>query len=220
MKVNTDGVLLGGFAFHSNPQLILDIGTGTGVIALMIAQRFPVAKVDAIEIDAKAANTARQNFEYSAFKDRIQVYCNSFQQHLQQADTRNYDLIVTNPPFFINSLSSNSAAKKVAKHADKQLFEELLQLSTLRLNKDGGLLELILPLDAAEFVKQIIGNFGLVLHKTVSIKSFDYSIPHREILTFGFNPASKINETLIIYNQPKEYTFQYQTLLKDFLTIF
>jgi len=219
MKVNTDGVLLGALAFHPNPDLILDIGTGTGVIALMLAQRFSVAKIDAIEIDAEAAYTASQNFEHSTFNNRLELYCNSFQQHLNEQNNKKYDLIVSNPPFFINSLRSSTAAKTVAKHADKQFFEELLHSTATHLHNEG-VLELILPLDSAELVKGISKSLGLFLQKKISVHSFDYSIPHREILTFGFKCDKEASETIVIYNQPKEYTTQYQDLLKDFLTIF
>ncbi|MDB5012256.1 MAG: methyltransferase, partial [Daejeonella sp.] len=79
MKINTDGVLLGALAFHSDPRYILDIGTGTGVIAMMLAQRFLEAKVDAVEIDVEAAKTASLNFNNSEFKERLEVYADSFQ---------------------------------------------------------------------------------------------------------------------------------------------
>ena len=219
MKVNTDGVLLGALTFHENPQFILDIGTGTGVIAMMLAQRFSAAKIDAIEIDVEAANTAKQNFENSAFNERLELYCNSFQQQLHLENNQKYDLIVSNPPFFINSLPSSTAAKTVAKHADKQFFEELLHSTATHLHNEG-VLELILPLDSAELVKVISKSQGLCLQKVISVHSFDYSIPHREILTFGFKCDKEASDIIVIYNQPKEYTTQYQDLLKDFLTLF
>ena len=97
MKINTDGVLLGAMATALHPQRILDVGTGTGVISLMLAQRFPAVVIDAIEIDAKAADTARRNFEASPFSGRISCHPVSLGDFEPRAP---YDLIVSNPPFF------------------------------------------------------------------------------------------------------------------------
>ncbi len=106
MKINADGVLLGAMADANKPAKILDIGTGTGVIALMLAQRYTDAKIDAIEIDADAAQTAKRNFTASAFADRLSVYASGFESYFEQFPKRKYDLIVSNPPFYIDSLKS------------------------------------------------------------------------------------------------------------------
>ncbi|MDB5121669.1 MAG: methyltransferase [Sphingobacteriales bacterium] len=219
MKVNTDGVLLGALASHSNPHFILDIGTGTGVIAMMLAQRFTHAKVDAIEIDVDAAQTASLNFNNSPFKERLTVYADSFQQHLDENNDQKYDLIVSNPPFFIDSLKSNSATKTLARHTDKHFFERFLQLSSAHLNREG-FIELILPIESASMVKELSGDFDLFLQKQISIQSFGDSIPHRELLTFGFEQEVVFNKTVVIYNKLKEYSMDYKNLLKSFLTIF
>src|SRR3954467_12793908 len=108
MKINTDGVLLGALAEADKPQHILDIGTGTGVIALMLAQRFTIAMVDAVEIDEQAAETAKSNFENSVFANRVNLYAEGFESYLSRLD-KQYDLIVSNPPFYINSLESPEA---------------------------------------------------------------------------------------------------------------
>src|ERR1700761_2572209 len=106
MKINTDGVLLGAMASAGNAANILDIGTGTGVIALMLAQRFADAKIDAVEIDEMAAQTASRNFESSVFAGRLTVYPASFEKYFDEHPARKYDLIVSNPPFYIDSLKS------------------------------------------------------------------------------------------------------------------
>src|SRR5437879_3258817 len=98
MKINTDGVLLGALAEADQPENILDIGTGTGVIALMTAQRFENARIDAVEIDQSAAETARRNFSNSPFAERMNLYSMGFEQFFESNPDKKYDLIVSNPP--------------------------------------------------------------------------------------------------------------------------
>lgn len=219
MKVNTDAVLLGALASPTTPNSILDVGTGTGVIALMLAQRFLEAKVDAVEINFDAAKTASSNFDNSVFKGRLCIYANSFQQYFDENSETKYDLIVSNPPFFIGSLKSNSASKTLARHTDSFFFTSFFQSSSAHLNK-AGIIELILPLETAALVKKISLEFGLILQKQIFVQSFSDSKPHREIVRFGFDDEIELTEIFIIYNRPKEYSMQYQRLLEPFLTIF
>ena len=106
MKINTDGVLLGALVEADHPKSILDIGTGTGVIALMLAQRFANAQIDAVEIDPSAAETARRNFANSPFAERLNLFPVGFGEFFDQYPDKKYDLVVSNPPFYINSLKS------------------------------------------------------------------------------------------------------------------
>lgn len=122
MKINTDGVLLAAYLDSENPKRILDIGAGTGVIALMLAQRFPEASVEAVEINPEAAACTLRNFNSSPFASRLKVYCMDFNAFLP---TQPYDLLVTNPPFFINSLKNEVAEKTTARHASSTFFEAL-----------------------------------------------------------------------------------------------
>ena len=112
MKINTDGVLLGALTEADQPKTILDIGTGTGVIALMLAQRFKYAQIDAVEIDPGAAETAGRNFINSSYAERLNVYPIGFEEFFEQNPDKKYNLIVSNPPFFINSLKSPEANKE------------------------------------------------------------------------------------------------------------
>lgn len=219
MKINTDGVLIGALAAYQNPVSILDIGTGTGVIALMLAQRFLEANVDAIEIDEKASNTAFCNFLTSPFKDRLKLHSTSFEKYFSNNVDQKFDLIVSNPPFYINSFKCNSAIKTLAKHTDGLFFETLIALSSVHLTGQGNLI-LILPPETGELVTKMSSSYGLTLKKKIVIKSFYNSIPHREVLTFGYLPEPVILETFLIYETQKEYSKGYKHLLKDFLTIF
>lgn len=219
MKVNTDGVLLGAMAHASNPQSILDIGAGTGVIALMLAQRYDSARVDAVEIDPGAAHTASLNFNNSAFADRLNLYAGSFTSYFDQKGVCEYDLIVTNPPFFLNSLKSVGLAKETARHANVSFFEDLFICSAKHLSA-GGTLALILPVDTVRAVEHFAHQAGLHLRWQIDVRSYPFSDPHREILGFGMTKTEPSRRDFIIYAAEKVYSSQYQHLLKDFLTIF
>lgn len=219
MKVNTDGVLLGAIANASHAEKILDIGTGTGVIALMLAQRFEQARISAVEMDATAAKTAEMNFAASDFADRVKVYGQSFQQYFAGNADKRFDMIVSNPPFYIQSLPSVGAHKTLAKHADDSFFEELVSTSAQHLS-NNGVLWLILPLATAKLVKQLANLYGLFLQQVVSIHSYPHYDAHREILAFGRHQTNIKYQRYSIYSEPKVYTDEYRELLKDFLTIF
>jgi len=218
MKINTDGVLLGALANADQPKTILDIGTGTGVIALMLAQRFPQAKIDAVEIDETAADTAKQNFANSKFADRLNLYLLDFENYFKQFDKK-YELIVSNPPFYINSLESPGEKKTLAKHADADFFERLVKLTADHLT-DNGKFWLILPLQTAQLVKVIAVAIGLNLRQAINVLSYPDSEPHREILVFSLGNRKELDNWFVIYNEPKVYSQQYQDTLRDFFTIF
>lgn len=219
MKVNTDGVLLGALANAPEPKNILDIGTGTGVIVLMLSQRFIKAHIDAVEIDEVAAKTADENFNASKFADRLTLFAAGFEEYFNANTEKQYDLIVSNPPFFLNSLASPGAKKNLARHTDEAFFEKFI-LCVSRHLTDDGLCTMILPLPTANFVKVLLAEVGLYLQTIISIKSFAESIPHREIITFGRLQAMVDETDVVIYDEPKVYSAGYQQALKEFLTIF
>jgi tRNA1Val (adenine37-N6)-methyltransferase len=219
MKINTDGVLLGALAVANQPKTILDIGTGTGVIALMLAQRFTDAQIDAVEIDETAAETAKRNFEGSPFASRLSLYADSFEGYLNEHPDRKYDLIVSNPPFYINSLESPGAKKSLAKHTDQQFFETLIGSVAKQLTANGSFW-LILPLDTAQLVKDVSLKHGLHTQKVIHVLSYPDSAPHREILVLTLSEEPKADEQFIIYAEPKVYSQQYQQVLTPFFTIF
>lgn len=219
MKINTDGVLLGALLQAENPQQILDIGTGTGVIALMLAQRFQKAQINAVEIDASAAATAGRNFKASVFAERLNCYHTGFEEYLTEHPEKQYDLVVSNPPFYIHSLKSPEAQRKLAKHTDEQFFDTLLSSISKCLTKEGSLW-LVLPINTAELVQEQAIKYGLSLHAQVNIASYPDSEPHRRIIAFSKFQYPIKNSNFIIYDSPKKYTDQYSIALKDFFTIF
>lgn len=220
MKVNTDAALLGAIAINDNINFALEIGTGTGVIALMLAQRYPQAKIDAVEIDEMASFTADLNFRNSPFSDNIQLIKSSFEDHFSKAGDKRYDLIISNPPYFVNALKSDDASKRLARHTDADFFQDLISGSSAHLSLHG-LLYLILPLDTAELVKSLLSSASeLVLKKTIFIHSFPESKPYRCILVIGLGIESAVTQKFVIYNTQNSYTEEYSLLLKDYLTIF
>lgn len=219
MKINTDGVLLGVLAEADNSQTILDIGTGTGVIALMLAQRFNAAQIDAVEIDKVAAETTSRNFSNSPFSERLSIYPMGFEQFFDQNPGKKYDLIISNPPFFINSLKSPKAKRELAKHTDEDFFKRLIDTFAAHLNP-GGYCWLVLPLNTAEFVTSLAVEKNLYLQKIINVSSFADSVPHRVITCFSFEKGSTEISKLVIYRSPGNYSEEYIKLLKPYFIVF
>ncbi|HVW14679.1 MAG TPA: methyltransferase [Mucilaginibacter sp.] len=219
MKINTDGVLLGALADADNPKTVLDIGAGTGVIALMLAQRFANACVDAVEIDKQAALTAGRNFVNSPFAGRLNIYPVGFEQFFEQYPEKKYDLIVSNPPFYVNSLKSPQKDKQIAKHADMIFFETLIRNISGHLSPTG-IFCLILPTDTAGLVKKTATAASLFVTKQVDVLSYSSSEPHREILSLSFEKRAAEGRQFVIYHGLQVYSDEYADALKEFFTIF
>lgn len=216
MRINTDGVLLGAIVFHTGPVNILDIGTGTGVIALMLAQRFAAAQVDAVEIDASAAAAAGKNCSNSPFAVRTAVFPVAFED-LKTAVK--YDLIVSNPPFFVNDLKNPEKRKGIARHADEDFFSLLLRKAAGMLT-DKGALWLILPVKQAENIVVIAVLQKLFPSKIIHIYSDKSKSAFRQIICLDFSNSQTIHEHVYIYEGEGVYTDQYKQLLKDFFLAF
>jgi tRNA1Val (adenine37-N6)-methyltransferase len=217
MKINTDGVLLGGVVLHTLPLDILDIGTGTGVIAMMLAQRFDQAKVDAVEIDMSAAATAGKNFLHSPFAGRITIYPVSFEEFDTAAK---YDLIVSNPPYFVNDLKNQEKRKEIARHTHEDFFDLLLRKAA-KLLKDSGSLWLILPVKQAEKVVVNAVLYQLFPSKIIHIHSDAAKDAFRQIICLDFkNDRPLLQEHIYIYEAEGIYTDQYKKLLRDFFLAF
>lgn len=219
MKINTDGVLLGALADVSQPKSVLDIGTGTGVIALMLAQRSKDAQINAVEIDPMAAQTAERNFADSPFAERLNIYPIGFEQFFEQHSYNKYDLIISNPPFFINSLKSPEAKKELAKHTDEDFFKKLIVGISNHLTTKG-LCWLIIPVNIADFVFYLASENNLCLQKRINVKSFEDSAPHRVIACFGFEKISTDINKFIIYKSAGSYSDEYMKLLQPYFIAF
>ena len=212
MKINTDGVLLAALVQSEKPKRILDIGTGTGVLALMMAQRFLSAKIAAVEIDELASATADKNFQNSVFSDRLTINNIAIEKYNNPIQ---FDLIISNPPFFVNDLKNTEEKKGIARHASEQFFEDLIVKVNELLNSDGSFW-FILPPKQADFFIDKAKRFQLFVHKIVMLHS-DLSKPaFRYIVCLCRTNEELIKEQFYIYEAEKIYTKAYQELLKDF----
>lgn len=219
MKVGTDAVLLGAWILPNGSKHILDIGTGTGVIALMLAQK-TTAHIDAIDIDEHACLQATQNIQESKFPDRVSVTQISLQDYSKTA-TKKYDLIVTNPPYFEQSLKSSDEQRSHARHADVLPFEELLD-GVLKLLTEKGKFCLILPTLEAEKFRALAEKKGLHISKLLRVKSrIDKTVDKRHLMQFEVKPTEFSEKTIAIEEEVRhQYTDDYKELTKDYYTNF
>lgn len=219
MKINTDGVILGAMASAKDGAIILDVGTGTGVIAMMLAQRFSRSCVDGVEIDTDAYQRANFNFKDAPFATRLKAYEGSF---LTLDAIKKYDAIISNPPFYTNSLHNPDERKKLARHADLAFFQSLLHFAQHNVN-DLGTLELILPTDLADEVVEEGKAYDFVLTKVIEIQSFADTEVIRKIITLTYKHQLVVQPEIInfiIYKAKGEYSDAYRTILKPFFLAF
>lgn len=212
MKVGTDGVLLGAWAEANSPNTILDIGTGTGLIALMLAQRFPKAAIKALEIDASAAKQAKENFKQSPWNDRL----NAIHTPLQTFNSgKQFDLIVSNPPYFENVSKAKSTERTQARHTDALSFETLIDQGANLLSKKGTI-ALILPSKEKENVVRIALEKELHLHRICWVKGSKNTPIKRVLMQFSFQEKVLEENTLVIEKLRHQYTEEYILLCQDF----
>lgn len=213
MKVGADGVTLGAWCNVDGTKNMLDVGTGTGLIALMLAQRSD-AEITAIDIENDCVTQAKENVENSPWKDRIKVVDNSIQDFIQKSEEK-FDLIVCNPPFFINSLKSPSDARTIARHNDSLPFEDLVQ-SAQKLLTENGRLCVILPIvEGNQFVDLSEKNNLYCSKKTAVFPNHEKSAK-RLLLEFKREKCDLEESELTIEDERHVYTSQYSELVKDF----
>lgn len=218
MKVGTDGVLLGAWADIENTKSILDIGTGTGLIALMLAQRSN-ANIDAIEIDEAAFTEACYNIEQSAWTENINIYHTSLQEYAISSQNK-YDLIVSNPPFFDNSLKANDISRTTARHTDSLSTNDLFLGATNLLTKKGKF-EVVIPTDRYERYKLSAVEYNLFCNRVLYIKPTPQKPPKRVLLSFSNENNNLIEETLVIEEFGRhQYSEKYKKLTQDFYLAF
>lgn len=212
MKVGTDGVLLGAWTNAENKPSILDIGTGTGLISLMLAQRFQDAQINAIEIDKEAYEQAKENFLNSKFNHRLFIVNQPLQDY---QSPQKFDLIVSNPPFFINNQRVEADARKKARQQDSLTFEELL-LRTSQLLQPTGDASFIIPFDLEEDFLAISAKFELFPSKITRVKGNKDAEIKRSLINLNFFQAEIDYSELIIEVERHQYTKDYINLTRDF----
>lgn len=213
MKVSTDACIQGAWTpVAAHVERVLDIGTGTGLLALMLAQRQSTFHADAIELDAGAAVQAAENVSNSPFAGRIRV---------QQADIRSwsadrrYDLLICNPPFFSNSLRSTAAGRRLARHDDEFSREDMAEACS-RLISPGGRASILLPASQQEHWEQIMGKYGLYLQQRLLIRPYAHSPANRIISICNLSGQGREDEELVIYHQPGRYTESFAALMRPY----
>jgi tRNA1Val (adenine37-N6)-methyltransferase len=219
MKVGTDAVLLGAWTACKDVNSILDIGTGTGVIALMLAQKCE-AYVDAIEIDENAYSQAVENVNASKWSKRINVHHISLQEFAAVPRIK-YDLIVSNPPYFIDSSKASDIERTKARHADMLPFADLATCAKKLLSEKGRFC-VILPLKEGELFRDIAETKGMYLSKLTRVRTTeDKKTEKRWLMQFEFKP-SEFSENSIVIEKDKrhEYSDEYKELTKDYYLAF
>lgn len=213
MKVGTDAILLGRWAEVKPTDVVLDIGTGCGLLPLMLSQK-GVAHVDAVDIDAASIEEASINFEASQWHDHLKAYCTDIVDF--QTDKK-YDLIISNPPFFVHFSQCDSARKSRARHSDAALSFETLCSVAIRLLKPDGRFDLVLPYKESVGFLKVADTLGLFLHKRMKIIPIAGKEPNRVNLELRLSPPAAIQEeTFVIRDADNRFTSQYNEFLKDY----
>lgn len=217
MKVSTEACILGAYSYAENPTNILDIGTGTGLLALMLAQRFPDAQITALEIEANAFAEARENVEKSKFARNIEVLPIAVQTFANT--TRKFDLIVSNPPFYEKHLLSADTAQNIALHQETLSLKELAECLQ-KLLAPAGLAYVLLPPYQMQQFTTIAHSYSLFPKKRLAVHHSSQHKLFRCIVGFGFEQGKVSDETLYIKEANDSYSESFRNLLKDFYLAF
>ncbi|MDD2560159.1 MAG: methyltransferase [Bacteroidales bacterium] len=224
MKVGMDGVLLGAWAkpfLELNEAAglrILDVGSGSGLIALMLAQRFPSSSVFGIEKDIKAALQAQENVARSPWSERIEIIQGSFPESINDnflPEEQQFDLIVSNPPYYRNALKGSIYARNLARHGDKLSFEQLT-MSAAGLLGEQGTFALIVPAEAAELMEELCWGQRLYLTTICQIEHRRGKEPKRCLMSFTKSRADICRQVLQIEDSKGEYTPEFKALTSEF----
>ena len=216
MKIGTDGVLLGAWTpIENNPFSILDIGAGTGVIALMLAQRSNAEQIDALEIDEEAYEQSVDNFENSPWSDRLFCFHAGLDEFVEEPEDE-YDLIVSNPPFYTDDYKSDNEQRDLARFADAMPFEDLIEAADLLLS-ENGIFAVIIPYKEEQNFLALAKDYELYPLKITRVKGTPTTEIKRSLLAFSRNENASIAiDELIIETSRHQYTTEYIELTKDF----
>lgn len=218
MKVGTDGVMLGAWTDPGDAKEILDIGTGTGLLALMLAQKCD-AVIDAIDIDENSCMQAEDNIRNSQWYGRINVHHCSLQLYILSTSQK-YDLIVSNPPYFIDAYKAHDVSRNLARHTDTALsFDELIVGVKACLKEDGRFC-VILPNKEGLYFKSKAAIAGLYCNKITYVKTRCDKQVKRLIMEYSFHKAALHEDELIIHDEALKFTENYKTLTQDFYPAF
>lgn len=216
MKIGTDGVLLGAWSpIPENTISVLDIGTGTGIIALMIAQRSNAEQIDAVEIDEEAYEQATENFESSPWSDRLFCFHAGLDELIEEPEDE-YDLIISNPPFYTENFKTEDAQRDLARFEDAMPFEMLIEAADLLLS-ENGIFSVIIPFKEEENFLALAKEFELFPMKITRVKGTPTSEVKRSLMAFKrFITQEFEMDELVIEIERHVYAAEYISLTKDF----
>lgn len=213
MKVGTDSILLGAWVEAKNPQRILDIGSGSGLLSLMMAQKFNAARIDGVDLDKDACEQARENIAASPWSDRMRIFQERIQDFWEQ---ETYDLIISNPPYFAGDLEAQGNPRKTARQGEDLNLEGLVrQLG--RLLAEKGQASIILPFDKLEPLKGLLEAYQLFSHRVCSVRPRPQKEPHRFLMTLGKEETALVEEEIVIQiGGANHYSEAYKKLTQEF----
>ena len=216
MKVGTDGVLLGAWCpVDNNPFSVLDIGAGTGILSLMLAQRTHAEQIDAIEIDEEAYEQCVENFENSSWSDRLFCYHAGLDEFVDEPDDE-YDIIISNPPFYSEDYKTNNEQRDLARFQDALPFEDLVEAASLLLS-ENGIFAVIIPFKEEERFIDLCAEAELFPIKVTRVKGSRTTPIVRSLLAFKRYELSVLEaDELVVEINRHEYTNDYINLTKDF----
>lgn len=215
MKIGTDGVLLGAWtSIKNNPFSIMDIGAGTGILSLMLAQRSFAEMIDAIEIDDDAYEQCVNNFEESPWGDRLFCYHASLEEFAENIEDK-YDLIICNPPFYSEDYKTENSSRDLARFQDAMPFEHLIE-SISKLLSEDGLFSVIIPFKEEDNFIVLASKYNLFPNRVLNVKGHPASETKRSLMEFSFRKNNTERDELIIETERHQYTEDYINLTKDF----
>lgn len=215
MKIGTDGVLLGAWTpLINNPYNVLDIGAGTGILSLMLAQRSNAEQIDAIEIDEDAYEQCVENFEASPWGDKLFCFHAGLDEFVDEPEDE-YDLIISNPPFYTDDYKSDNSSRDLARFEDALPFEELIEAAALLLS-DNGIFSVIIPFKEEERFVSLCKELDLFPLKITRVKGTPTTEIKRSLLAFCKMEQTPLIDELVIEISRHNYTPEYIELTKDF----
>ncbi len=219
MKIGTDALVLGAIADHSNPKHILDVGSGSGVVALMLAQRFESSEVVGVELNEEAFTQATENFRSSPFSNRVSAINSSFQNWSSlEKNHGTIDLLVSNPPFFNGTSKSPIEARNMARH-DRYLKIHDLFSGAQNVLKDGGVAVVVWPVEREGELLEKAEETGFYINKRIEIRPTENHDAVRIIAQFSTLNSTKIEEEIVLekgVGDNREFTSEYLVLMKGF----
>lgn len=216
MKIGTDGVLLGAWCpIDNNPFSVLDIGAGTGILSLMLAQRSNAEQIDSIEIDEEAYEQCVENFENSPWSDRLFCFHAGLDEFVEEPEYQ-YDIIISNPPFYSEDYKTDNSQRDMARFQDALPFEDLIEAADLLLS-ENGIFAVIIPFKEEEKFINLCAEVELYPVKITRVKGTIHSEIKRSLLAFKRYELPILDaEELVIETSRHQYTNQYIELTKDF----